>query len=165
MRLEESYFCICEGYVLKYIHTFEDHRRMPESSKVTGKLIREKFYTLAHEENCIWKCKCGVLRKQSGSSYTNLVSHVQTQHPESCAELLRDFTCANSTSKHVNEISVLKIFYGSKIQNLFGWIDLVVNGLLPFTSYENEPLVKHVKYGTVSYTTLMKYMSCLTRSV
>ena len=48
----------------------------------TARKIAETFFTRTPPDSHVYVCKCGVSRKWTGTSYSNLVSHVKTAHPE-----------------------------------------------------------------------------------
>ncbi len=53
-----------------------------------GRKIREAFFTRIHSTGYEWECRCGKRRKLNGTGFTNLVSHVQSQHPEELKVLI-----------------------------------------------------------------------------
>ena len=57
------------------------------------------------------------------------------------------------------------LFYPRKTCIIAGWLDLVVNGLLPFTAVEYEVYRRAIRYENISRNTLMKYMNRLTSLV
>ena len=93
---------------------------MAEPVKVSGKVVRDKFFTCIDEEKRLWKCICGTVCNQSGSSYTNLISHVRNVHGSSYAELVQDLNEASSTSHRSSQAAMTKIFYSSKTRNVYG---------------------------------------------
>ncbi len=57
------------------------------------------------------------------------------------------------------------LFFDSKTLQVYGRLDLVINGLLPFSVVDNPVFVRFVRYKDISRNTLSKYMSLLTRAV
>eukprot|EP00171_Calliarthron_tuberculosum_P021824 IDg21824t1 len=58
------------------------------------------------------------------------------------------------------------MFYArKKTVHAHGWIDLVVNGLQPFSIVENEVFRRHVRYEHLSTKTLVRYLSKLSTRV
>ena len=49
-------------------------------SKVTGKRVRDMFYTKYEKGAKVWICSCGTKRRQTGTGYSNLISHVRDCH-------------------------------------------------------------------------------------
>ena len=125
-----------------------------------GRRIRDAFFTRESPNGDDWVCKCGKKRKNTGTGYTNLVSHVQSQHPDDLQAVLSDMReSAVSSSVPSN------FFYSKKTIQIHGWIDLVVNALQPFYSVENKVFQRVVRFESITYKTLSKYMSLLTQSV
>jgi hypothetical protein len=52
------------------------------SSIPKGKQLAEIYFSRDEPKGIVWTCSCGAKRKQSGSGYTNLVSHITSEHPE-----------------------------------------------------------------------------------
>ncbi len=105
---------------------------------VTGKRVADLFFTRDTTDSNLFVRRCGTPRKRSGSSYQNLLSHVQTAHPNYVEVLLsgRDLTQRQ-----------MEIFFATnKSKNLVGWMDFVDNGLLPFHFVEKKEIRKHVKH-------------------
>ena len=125
-----------------------------------GLIVRDAFFTRVDGTEFDWKCKCNIVRKQSGSGYTNLVSHVRDKHPENLQTLRSDSEQPASTTTSLS--TPLSFLYGKRAEQLFGWIDLVVSGLLPFSVVSNSTYRKHVRYEGINRETLGKYMRNLT---
>ena len=52
--------------------------------------VRDSFYSRVDPDSNEWVCKCGVKRKQGGHGYTNLVSHLERQHPAELDALINE---------------------------------------------------------------------------
>ena len=122
-----------------------------------GRRVSELFFTRDGDNTNIFTCRCGTKRKKAGSSYQNLVSHVQSAHP--------DYLDVLSSDETVAQAQIDKYFQTSKAGNLFGWIDFIVNALLPFSFVEKPIIRDHVKYKPTSLSTFMRYLSLLTEVV
>ncbi|POM60165.1 hypothetical protein PHPALM_31010 [Phytophthora palmivora] len=76
-----------------------------------------------------FRCRCGIVRKQTRrNGYTNLM-HVRSEHPNFEAEML-DATTAETGS--------LMGYVQRTSQNLYGWLDRIVKNNLPLTFCENR---------------------------
>ncbi len=127
--------------------------------------MRDRFFKLIDESSNLWECIGGKKPKQSGTSYVNLVSHVRSPHASLYEEHVRDISAGNTVPQTSFFESKVKLFYGSKTQNVYGWLDLILNLLMPFYSCENAVLRKYVKHNSISYSTFIKYMEGLTKIV
>ena len=138
----------------------------PKGKSTLGRRIRESFYEKHESEPETWVCICGTTRKQSGTGYSNLISHIQNKNPEEF-QRIREIDDAHrngiysETSKTSFQTgkSFLDIegkatyFYDTKVLSVHGWIGLVVNALLPFTIEHQSTLRRHVKYSQTEYKT------------
>eukprot|EP00171_Calliarthron_tuberculosum_P005611 IDg5611t1 len=136
-----------------------------------GKRVRDAFFTRDLEDENMWHCICKTKRKQSGSGYANLISHVQTRHAEQLRNL-RDVvesetstTRVPSDSRSIDLGGNVSYFYQPKVLATYGWIRFVTSALLPFSVVENDTYQRQSKYRSVSRPTLMKYMFLLTNLV
>ena len=111
----------------------------------------------------MWMCKCKVRRKQSGTSYANLVSHVKSEHPDDFKKMASEEGYALQDDGKSQ--SAQSFFYKKKALQVYCWMDFVVNALQPFAIVENEVFARHVRYDTISRNTLAKYMSLITERV
>lgn len=144
-----------------YLNIVESCVEVPMSVRPSrGHRIRDAFFTQKEGNPQEWVCKCGAKRKQQGSGYTNLVSHVEKQHANDLHNLLSD-TTFNETPSSASE----SLFLNSKTVQIHGWMDLVVHGLLPFSITENQVFARNVRYKSISRKTLSKYMHDLTQRV
>lgn len=122
----------------------------------TGRRISELFFNQESNDN-VFICKCGVRRKKAGSSYANLVSHVRSAHPD-YAELL-------SSDRNITQTQIDRFFNTTKAARFFGWFDLIINALLPFSFVEKKVVREHVKHDPMSLSTFMRYLPLLTELV
>ena len=129
---------------------------MPPTSRV-GKRVCPLLFTRESPTSSMYVCKCGTKRKRSGTSYNNLLTHVQSAHPNAYRTILAD----NSTA----QCELEDYFCTSKSSQLYGWMDLVINSLLPFSFVESPKIRKHVKHESISVNTFMKYLALTTEIV
>ncbi len=128
-------------------------------TRMNGKLVRDTFFHRKDALSDIWTCKCGTTRK-AGRGYTNFVSHVQALHVDDLGALLNDDSHVPSSTN-----AAISLFYSKKPLTIHEWLDFVVAGLEPFAVVENQTFIRLSKFDPISYKTLMKYMSMMTRTV
>lgn len=131
---------------------------------VSGKIVRQKLFKPCEGEPDIWECICGTKRKQTGSSYANLVSHVKSEHPDEYKKLSEDETSFNCSMSRLSSEGH-NFFFKRKTQQIYCWIDMVVNALQPFSICTNEAIRRNVKFDPIDRETLAKYMGILTKHV
>ena len=129
---------------------------MPARTR-NGKSVSEIFFTQYPTNADDYVCRCGTKRKRTGSSYQNPTSHVQTAH----ANYMDLIEC----DEEITQAQLDKYFTTAESKNLYGWIDFVVNGLLPFHYIEKLIIRKHLKHEPPSLHTFMKYLQLLTEHV
>ena len=122
-----------------------------------GKRLTEQFFSKAHKNSDIYTCQCGVRRKRTGTNYQNLISHVQAPHPDYFEKL-----CAGND---LDQSKMKNYFLTAKSSHIYGWIDFIVSGLLPFSFVEKHSIRKHIRHEDININTFMKYISGLTRAV
>ena len=122
-----------------------------------GKRVSELFFTRCPTNADVYVCRCGTKRKRTGSSYQNLTSHVQTAHP--------NYMDLIECDEKLTQAQLDKYFTTAKSKHLYGWIDFVVNGLLPFHYVEKLIIRKHLKHEPPSLDAFMKYLQLLTEHV
>lgn len=85
--------------------------------------IAELFFTLDSSNPSTFICRCGTRRRRSGSAYQNFLSQVQNAHPShlDLVERQNDFN-----QSQLDAFSTIE-----KSKHLFGWMDFIINGLLP----------------------------------
>ena len=123
----------------------------------TGRKISETCFTHTLPDGQVYVCKCGVSRKRTGTSYSNLVSHVKKAHPEYHKVVNPDGTLCQS--------EMTNFFVSTKAANIHGWLDLFVSALLPFSIVGNRAFRSNVKPDYVSVPTIMSYLQSLTQKV
>lgn len=128
---------------------------MPPLGK-SGRRIAELFFTQQEGTNN-YVCRCGVKRKKPGTSYENLLSHVRSQHP--------DYDGLLSADKKTTQAQVDRFFNSTKAGNYYGWFDLIINALLPFSFVQSKVAREHVKHDEMSLSTFMRYLPKLTEHV
>lgn len=129
---------------------------------VPGKTIRQIFLKSVPGKDDVWECRCGNARKQSGTSYANLVSHVRIDQADEYKALLRTHgETQDSASLSVDYKPLTVFFYKKKPRQVHQWLDLVVNAFQPFSIAENDVFIRNVKYNSISRPALSKYMLLL----
>ena len=122
-----------------------------------GKRISSLFFTRENNESTMYVCKCGTRLRRTGTSYSNLVSHIRTAHPECISLMHPDSTV---TQKRIHEF-----FSTSKAGNLYGWFDLIITGLLPFYYTESALFRLNIKHGAISLKKFTRYLPRLVELV
>ncbi len=122
-----------------------------------GRRATDLFFTKQRQDSTVYLCRCGVNRKSCRTSYQNLRSNFQTAHPN-----YLDALCSDDS---VSQERMEKYFKSSKTAHIYGWIDYILNGLLPFSHVQKPVIRKHNIHDSISLTTFMKYMRSLTKSV
>ncbi len=109
-----------------------------------------------------WVCVCLWNKtKKFRDRLKNLVTHVQSQHPDDLLKLESSEFVSNSDSHE----SPKSLFNHKKTIQVNGWLKLVLEELLPFRVVESHVYWKSVKFPPISKPTLMKHMSLLTKLV
>jgi hypothetical protein len=116
-----------------------------------GKELAEQFFTRDDPNGVVWTCTCGVKRTKNGSGYSNLCSHISTEHPEAI----------NAIETSNQKTTLLEVFWPRKIWDIHSWMEVVILGLLPFSFVQNETARKHMRAEGVCLKTLMKYIHLL----
>ena len=70
-----------------------------------------------------------------------------------------DYLNLLSNDDELEQTRLNQYFTTNKSKNLYGWVDLVVNGFLPFNTVEQNLYRKHIRHQPVSLETFMKYMN------
>eukprot|EP00171_Calliarthron_tuberculosum_P003101 IDg3101t1 len=125
--------------------------------KGVGKRVCDLFFTRDSTNSNVFMCQCGTKRKRSGTSYSNMLSHVQSSHADAYQRVL--------TGERVSQSQLDGYFSTTKSGHLYGWLDFIINGLLPFSFVEKRLIRKHVKHDPPSLNTFMKYLGLLTKLV
>ncbi len=128
---------------------------------VPGKSVRDAFFRRQTEGSNVWICKCGTIRKLRGTSYSNVVSHVRSNHPKGYQVLVDEFsaksTSENNSTKPKSSIvtQYANVFlYRRKTTHICGWIEFVVGGLQPFSVVENLTFRKLSQFDPITRKTL-----------
>ncbi len=107
--------------------------------------------------------KCGTIRKLRGTSYSNVVSHVRSNHPKGYQVLVDEFsaksTSENNSMKPKSSIvtQYANVFlYRDKKTHISRWIGFVVDGLQPFSVVENLTFRKLSQFDPITRKTLAK---------
>lgn len=123
------------------------------SSKLKGRRLAELFFTRDGPSSSQWTCRCGAKRAQKGTGYTNLCTHIFSDHP--------DYTELESGGVAADGRSTLLSFWPRKAQNIHGWLELVIMGLFPFSFCENQYAKRYMRPESITVKTYMKYMALL----
>eukprot|EP00171_Calliarthron_tuberculosum_P002604 IDg2604t1 len=129
---------------------------MATLTALKGKSLAELFFTREEPRGKTWICKCGARRAQKGTGYTNLCSHILSEH---AAQLERVDGGPDKT------MSIMEHFWPKKATNIYSWLDMTVTMMLPFSFCENPCARRHMKSDAISTNTLMKYLSRVTQAV
>ena len=130
-----------------------------------GKIVRDKFFTQSEEDCSKWTCLCGRIRTvRTGGGYTNFVSHVMSHHSNDYKLLLEEYENGQLQSSS-QRYSTSSFFYSQRSHQLHCWLDLCINGLLPFSIVNNDVFKRNVRFQAMSINTLQKYIEKLTRVV
>jgi len=134
-----------------------------EASSIPGKVVRDEFFVPCEGIEGLWECKCGTKRKQSGTSYTNLVAHVKTEHPDDYKRMA-DEPSSNQISS-ADSITGPSFFFKKKVRQIHCWLDIIINELQPFSIVENAAFIRNVQYPPISRPSVSKYLVALTAHV
>lgn len=118
----------------------------PRQAPLRGKALATAFFKKTADAN-IWICRCGV-KRTSQAGYSNLTSHVLRDHPEEAQKL------QSGGLDH----SIADCFYSKKVRDSYGWLALVVDALLPFSTCENPAYRSIARVGPISRKTFMEVM-------
>ncbi len=80
--------------------------------KVSGKRVRDEFFTLKDSDANVWECKCGKQRK-AGRRYENFLSHVRKEHPDALNALNEDCSQVSTTLNR----ETVSLFFPKNITN------------------------------------------------
>lgn len=92
--------------------------------------------------------------KKAGSSYSNLVSYVVVAHP--------DYEKLLSCNIETRQSPLETFFRNTKLNIIYGRLDLIICGLLSFSTVENRTCGSHVKHSPISLPTIMTCLQKLT---
>jgi hypothetical protein len=135
-------------------------KRKVGMQNVTAEEICRKFYE-SLECSDKWKCLgCNVIRKKNPSGWTNLYEHIEKQHSDE----LKIFIESSVTLRGVKSIKEF-LTCGSKVKNIFAWIEWIITENHPFEMCERELSRKYSNLEPISTPTLMKYLEKLGQAV
>jgi hypothetical protein len=119
--------------------------------KIGGKEIYNTFFVYVAEKK--HKCKIcnGTYSQDTKKGYTNLVTHIQKEHP------------SWEDSMKVNDDQ--NPFFHKKGNNVFNWLNGVIEDNLPFSFCERPNTKKFSKLDPISVDTLMKDIILTTERV
>lgn len=95
------------------------------SSSLSNQEIVHLFYKKSFRSTYVWICLCRILQSQQGSGPTNLIQHLDQDHP-------RKFPAAKQRFITNGQTNLSSLFYSSKMLNVHGWIAYVVHCLYSF---------------------------------
>lgn len=130
-----------------------------------GEVIVKHLFNLEDEALGLWQCKLcpsEAKRKKQGKNggYTNLISHLNSSHPDWKKELAHAMRYENEMSKNP-----LSSYFPKKVSpksaNLYGWLEWGIMGGQPFNFVEDIYVRRNVKREHISRNTLVKYMEKL----
>jgi len=119
--------------------------------KIGGKEIYKTFFVQVEDKK--HKCKScgGTYSQDTKKGYTNLVTHIQKEHP-----YWEDMMKVNDDKNP---------FFHKKGSNIFNWLSWIIEDNLPFTFCERPNTRKFSKLDNLSVNTLMKYIKLTTERV
>lgn len=150
--------------------------QMKRAAEPNGKDV-SKFYFLRVENTVdTYQCKiCPKVRRvqKEGSGWTNLMEHIKTAHPNFEEEIAKADKQGNLTG--IKKLFPFFLFFFSffllimtafaippKIENVFSWVEWVINEGHPFSFVEKEFTRKHSRLESISIQTLMSAVHQLT---
>ncbi len=86
---------------------------------------------------------------------------MRDKHPKDLERLSEDTNQSTSTTN----ATPTSLLFSKKAMQVFGWIYLVVGGLLLFSVVENVTYRRHIRYDPITRKTLAKYLEKLTSRV
>ena len=122
---------------------------------IRGRTLALTYFTRMPDGN-LWQCRCSRVRAQSGTRYSNLVSHITTDHPEH-VRLGADVVANRATS--------MDMLVSRPARNMHGWIHWIVSSLLPFYFCANEATRLYTSLTPVDRGTCVRYMGALVKLV
>lgn len=139
--------------------------KMAKNIDSENKKIALAFFTTANSGE--WLCGvCDTLKKAKvGSGWTNLASHVRTNHPEELNQWKQEAGPSGS-----NQTTLFGCMNGVEpvsktAKTIASWIDWVVNDDQPFSFVDRKRTKKYTSLDPVCRQTLRKYMLLLVEEV
>lgn len=118
-----------------------------------GKKIADFFFKVADADSHKYACNIcndNVLQNKK-KGYSNLTSHLNRKHAGWQAEMEAAISEQRSLI-HVNFLTAVT----DTAKNVFGWLDLIVNGDMPFTIVENRLMAKYLNLESVSRSNTLR---------
>ena len=109
-------------------------------------------------------CDCNRKKPSASEGYTNLMQHLNTQHKEFEAIYAREKT-TDSVIRVGGMLKYLKKQASVKAENIWEWIDWILEDNLPFEFVESNKARENSKLQSISANTLKKYMTALLHKV
>ena len=106
----------------------------------------------------LWKCKfCQKLRKceRSKNGPGNLSNHITGQHGDVFGDFIAQVKAATKQGLVQSKVSI--VFIDKKVQNMYGWMDFMMDYDIPFSRAEDKGYLKTSKLQKVDHRTLKKY--------
>lgn len=124
---------------------------------LSNERIAGLFFTQLSQTSNVWACKCGKRRLKKQSGWTNLLSHIRSDHSEDLARAQAD----KSDGKQIGET----VLASPKARSVHAWLEMVILTLQPLSFCENDVMCRHVRHEGISTKTLLKYMELLCKHV
>lgn len=113
-----------------HVEKAKPNRSMRFTGTVGEKCLSELLFHRDSTENVCWRCKRGTRRKQNCFSFANLISNINTVHPEHNNRISTDLFSFKMSADH--------FFMNKKSTHHCGWLKLVVHELLPFHTFKKN---------------------------
>lgn len=117
-----------------------------------GRRLTELFFTRESPAKLYFVFQCGTRRKEGLTSWTCMTSRTKSIHPEYAKFIAEE---------GVPQLQIDQLFRSAESSKYFGWLDFIINHLLPFSFFERETIRTHVKYESMALSRFMDYMSKL----
>ena len=123
---------------------------------VTNKEVCDALFMPCPDKEEFSVCRadgCGAQIKRNPTGYTNLIAHVRSVHPDTFQLM--------STTPSSYSSSLLRFLQPKKGRNLHDWLEIVILGLRPFSTVEDDCLRRHLKLNPICVDTFMKHKAAL----
>ena len=104
-------------------------------------------------------CSCSRTKPDKCQGYSNLMNHMTSQHRDFEAIYAREKT--EATGKVGGMLKYLKKQASVKAENIWAWIDWIVEDNLPFEFAASEKTRGNSKLEAISVNSLKKYMKAV----
>lgn len=143
---------------------------MKRAAEPNGKEVSKFYFIKVENTTDTYQCKiCPKVKRvqKEGSGWTNLMEHIKTAHVNFEEEITK-------ADKQGNLTGMKKLFpfffflimivfsIPPKIENVFSWVEWVINEGHPFCFVEKEFTRKHSRLESISVQTLMSAVHQLT---